>query len=122
MNGTASITVRELVSRRKIDVSGDRPILKLHVRIRSSLNEMSTEVVRSIIVSNVKKQIEQEILATYRAGVKKDVDLYNFEETLYRRHLKTWKRLAKNDWQPGENDLRVSVELGLKYSGVFELK
>ncbi|QHW34099.1 Ger(x)C family spore germination protein [Paenibacillus rhizovicinus] len=121
-NGVASITVRNLKVRRKVEMRGDRPILKLDIQVRSSLNEVGPEIDRSTIIENAKNQIKQEVLSAYENGVKKEVDLYNFEEILYRYHLKTWKKLSKHHWKPEEKELQVNIRFGLKYSGVFELR
>lgn len=121
-NGVASITIRSLKPRRIVETRDGKPVLKLDIRVRSSLNEITPDIMRSSIVENAEKQIEAEVQDTYAAGVKKGVDLYNFEEILYRYHLPAWRKLAKAGWKPEEKQLQVNVRIGLKYSGVFELR
>ncbi|NBC67804.1 Ger(x)C family spore germination protein [Paenibacillus sacheonensis] len=120
--GFTSITVRELKVKRSIEIKNGVPKPVLSVRVRSSLNELGEGMTRSEIVRLAKKQIEAEIRSAYNTAAKRGVDIFDFDETLYRHHLRTWNRMSQGRWRPGENELKVNVKLGVKYSGVFELK
>lgn len=120
--GVVSVTARELKSKRTVRIRDGKPELELRIAIRSSLNELDSDLKREAINALARKQIEKDVRTAYEAGLKGGVDLFNFDEILYRYHLNAWRKLSEGGWAPQEGDLKVKVSFSLKYSGVFDLK
>ncbi|MBO7746085.1 Ger(x)C family spore germination C-terminal domain-containing protein [Paenibacillus sp. MWE-103] len=120
--GKAAVAIRELKVSRHVEMKDGKPILRLRVRIKGTLSELSGQIDRQTINRLAEQKIEQEIRRAYEAGIKKHADLFNLEEMLYRYHLKTWRALQARHWKPDARELEANVEFVLKYAGVFELK
>lgn len=60
----------------------------------------------------IEKQIEKEILDTYKEALEKDIDIYRLSEKLYRSNLKEWKkRENKGKIELSEESIDVKVEV-----------
>ncbi|WP_339254444.1 Ger(x)C family spore germination protein [Sporosarcina sp. FSL W8-0480] len=68
----------------------------VEVRLYAEIGLIAGSVTVEEIEEWLIKEIKREIMATYEAALKKDMDIYRLSEHLYRRNVKAWKRLEKN--------------------------
>lgn len=65
----------------------------IQVQGNAFLNSFTKSVQPKEVIKGVQKQIKEDILATYKEGLQMDADVYQLSEWLYRKDLKTWKKL-----------------------------
>ncbi|WP_308634835.1 Ger(x)C family spore germination protein [Paenibacillus silvisoli] len=121
---TSAVAISDMKAKKRIASSknGFKFVIDLNARglltEQGGGNQTLTE-----IEAKVRKRIEDELKQTFVNGIRKKVDLFNFEETLYRFHNKEWKKLASDkNWLPDENDIQLNVSFSIKNSGVFEME
>ncbi|WP_107923981.1 Ger(x)C family spore germination protein [Lysinibacillus parviboronicapiens] len=66
--------------------------LKYDVTVNGFKGKISVDQIRKKTIQEVKKEIK----ATYEEALKKNTDIYNLSEALYREDVKTWKKLQKD--------------------------
>lgn len=84
-----SIDVKPIVKNDDVKFEVD---VKFNAIINGFKGKITTDEIRKGIVAAVKKDIK----TTYEEGLKLDADIYRLSEHLYRKDVKTWKKLEKN--------------------------
>ncbi|RAP77806.1 Ger(x)C family spore germination protein [Paenibacillus montanisoli] len=118
---TSVVSILDLKAKKKVIAAKKGMKYVLLIQAKGQLIEQGGNQTVSQIEGKVRKRIEDEIRQAYVAGIRKKVDLFNFEETLYRYHNNEWKKAAsKGNFLPGENELEVNVSFRVKHAGVFD--
>lgn len=64
----------------------------IKVQLDASVSLIAGKVTVKEVEERVKKEVEKEIMETYRIALKKDMDIYRLSEQLYRKDVKAWKK------------------------------
>ncbi|MCG3087194.1 Ger(x)C family spore germination protein [Sporosarcina cyprini] len=76
-------------------VNGSTVSFKIDVSFDIAVSSVQGKTTYGKLVKAVEKQVEKEIRETYEEGLKLDADVYRLSEYLYRKDVKSWKRLQK---------------------------
>ena len=110
----SSVVIMNPKTKFNVDVDGDNVTFHAKFKAKGIINEMLQDVDQQFIIKELKKQIKKEIMQTYRRGLEIDTDIYRLSETLYRKDLKTWKKIEKDGKIPlDEKSLQIEVNLDL---------
>ncbi|MEB4887671.1 Ger(x)C family spore germination protein [Priestia megaterium] len=91
---------------------------KFHVKAKGALDSLEEHLSNDQIEIIVRKQIESEIKETYLNGLEKGIDVLNFRNKIFHKHVKPSQL---NDIQLTADSLReVSVDFKLKNRGVYD--
>ncbi|WP_342512874.1 Ger(x)C family spore germination protein [Sporosarcina sp. FSL K6-1522] len=77
-------------------VENDNVTFDIDVKVDLTVSTIEEKITSSEIKKETAKQIKKEIEDTYEEGLKHDVDIYRLSEHLYRKDVKTWKRIQKD--------------------------
>lgn len=66
------------------------------VDLHATLSVIEGKLSANDIEKGIKKEVENQIKATYEEALKMDVDVYRFSEQLYRKNIKAWKKHQKD--------------------------
>ncbi|MFJ5789061.1 Ger(x)C family spore germination protein [Lysinibacillus sp. NPDC093197] len=66
--------------------------IKMEANVLGITEEITTEEIRQL----VKKQVEKEVRETFKESLALNTDIYRLSEQLYRKDVKTWKKLENN--------------------------
>lgn len=103
----------------KIETKGDDVIFHANIKATGLINAMLQNLEQSEIVKEAEKMIKEEVMKTFNKGLEINSDIYRLSEKLYRRDLKTWKKLEQDGVIPlNENSLKVEVEINLDDSKI----
>lgn len=64
----------------------------IKVQLDASVSQIAGKVTVKEVEESLKKEVEKEIMETYRIALKKDMDIYRLSEQLYRKDVKAWKK------------------------------
>ena len=79
----------------------------IHLNTTVSLNSYTDTVSMDDIRKTVKKIVSEEIMTTYKEGLKMKADIYRLSEKLYRTNTKLWKEVQTDGKIPlSENTIR----------------
>ncbi|MCZ4150065.1 hypothetical protein BZG21_37350, partial [Escherichia coli] len=76
-----------------------------------------------VAMSEVK--LREQILQTYRHGLKRGIDIFGLEEELYRQHPKLWRKLSNDGSRRiiDEDSIRkLDIHLTIPYTGKYKRK
>lgn len=120
-NGKPQATLR--IKNVRLDVhpvrKGVKPTFHIHIYMKAFVREVMGDISNEKIKRIAEKEVIEQVRGTFLKGVERGVDLFGFEETLYKRDVEAWKQFAKNH----ENKLSaealdgVTVHLYLSDSG-----
>ncbi|MFD1929500.1 Ger(x)C family spore germination protein [Sporosarcina siberiensis] len=66
------------------------------VDMEVTLDVVEGKVTADDVEKGVKKEVENQIKATFEEAIKMDVDVYRFSEQLYRKNVNAWKKHQKD--------------------------
>jgi Ger(x)C family germination protein len=66
--------------------------IKMEANVLGITEEITTDEIRQL----VKKQVEKEIRETFKESLALNTDIYRLSEKLYRKDVKTWRKLENN--------------------------
>ncbi|MFJ7405590.1 MULTISPECIES: Ger(x)C family spore germination protein [unclassified Lysinibacillus] len=66
--------------------------IKMEANVLGITEEITTDEIRQL----VKKQVEKEVRETFKESLALNTDIYRLSEQLYRKDVKTWKKLENN--------------------------
>ncbi|MEK5332520.1 Ger(x)C family spore germination protein [Lysinibacillus sp. FSL W8-0992] len=66
--------------------------IKMEANVLGITEEITTKEIRQL----VKKQVEKEVRETFKESLALNTDIYRLSEQLYRKDVKTWKKLENN--------------------------
>ncbi|MBB3109826.1 Ger(x)C family germination protein [Paenibacillus phyllosphaerae] len=120
--GKATVALQDVRNKIKVKIEGGKPVFTIRLRMTGEVAELSGNLNKQKIIDIVSAKIEDEVRATYLAGLERGDDLLNLETALYRKQNKVWKQQAKKkEWLPGKDDLKIEVQFKLRSSGGFIL-
>lgn len=77
-------------------VSGENVTFDVHVKLEATVSTIGENLTSDRIQKEIKKEVEKEIMATYEEALTKNIDIYHFSETLYRKDVKAWKQHSED--------------------------
>lgn len=95
----------------------------IRVRLKAYLDEMTRDITEKEIEDQAAQVIREEIMSTYKKGLRLKADIFKLDEVLYRKHPKKWREYhARGDFllKPesiNEIDVKVSLLHTGKYKG-----
>lgn len=96
------------------DKHGSSIKFQMNVTAQAMINELLIDTTEEELIELLEKQIEDEIMHTYKEALDKQNDIYRLSEVVYRRDFKTWKKLQKNGVLPlHEDSLTVNIDIEL---------
>lgn len=112
-----SVTMGGVKQKVKPIIEGDTVTFDITVQAVISLGFVTKDVTEQEIIKAVEKQIKKEVEHTYEAALEKDVDIYRLSEHLYRKDVKTWKRLEEAGKVPLSKDSIENLTVKVKLAG-----
>lgn len=107
-------SIFRLPDRKYIETKGENITFHATIAAKGMINEILQEVDQQFIVNELKKKIKNEVMRTYKKALEIDSDIYRLSEQLYRKNLKTWKKVEKDGKIPlDEKSLQVEVNIDL---------
>ncbi|WP_400194684.1 Ger(x)C family spore germination protein [Lysinibacillus telephonicus] len=104
----------------KIDpiINGNDVKFDINVRLTASLGSfegnLTSDKIKNLIMKKVKKEIEQ----TYQTAIEMNVDVFKLSEILYRKEIKTWKKLQKDGQiELDEDSINIKINIEKLTSG-----
>ena len=92
---------------------------ELSIEAKAMINEIMEDISEEGIIELIEDRIEAEVMQTYIEALRQEADVYRLSEKVYRREIKTWKKLNVNGTIPlAEDSLHVNVEIELIDSGI----
>src|SRR5690625_956854 len=92
---------------------------ELSIEAKAMINEIMEDISEEGIIELIEDRIEAEVMQTYIEALRQEADIYRLSEKVYRREIKTWKKLNVNGTIPlAEDSLHVNVEIELIDSGI----
>ncbi|MFE3576797.1 Ger(x)C family spore germination protein [Lysinibacillus sp. NPDC059133] len=99
-----STEIKPIVKNNKVTFEAD---IKLNAIINGFEGKVSTDEIRKGIIKEVKKDIKK----SYAGGLKIDVDVFRLSEHLYRKDVKTWKKIQKDGKIPLTEDTLSKINI-----------
>lgn len=106
----ASVVVDSANSKIKVGMDNNNPKFVLKVDLTGHLIEASSDISDKELIAQVEKTVKKQLEDTYATGLALNADIYDLEHQLYRYHNGLWKRLSKENWKPGPQDLTFEVK------------
>ncbi|MBD2865528.1 Ger(x)C family spore germination protein [Paenibacillus sp. IB182363] len=63
----------------------------IHVKMQAYLDEMTRDITEKEIEDQAAQVVKEEIMATYKKGLRIQADIFKLDEVLYRNHPKLWR-------------------------------
>jgi Ger(x)C family germination protein len=95
----------------------------IRVKLKAYLDEMTRDITEQEIEDQAAQVIREQIMTTYKKGLRIKADIFKLDEVLYRNHPKKWREYhARGEFllKPesiGEIDVKVSLLHTGKYKG-----
>ncbi|WP_336788092.1 Ger(x)C family spore germination protein [Paenibacillus sp. MMO-177] len=105
-----SVVIDSANSKTKVKMENNNPKFVLKVNLSGHLIEASSDFTDKELIAQVEKSVKTQLEETYNRGLALNADIYDLEHQLYRHHNGLWKRLSKENWKPGPQDLTVEVK------------
>ncbi|GLX67127.1 Ger(x)C family spore germination protein [Paenibacillus glycanilyticus] len=115
-----SVVVDSSNTKIKVKGANGQPQFELKVNVTGHLLEASTDFTDQELISEVEQNVKKQLEDTYLRGVAMHADLYGLGHEIYRYHNKWWKRLEREGWKPGSED--VSIEVKCKLTKESEIR
>ena len=106
-----SITLTNIRPKRQAIVNGSTIQFDISVSVTATVSGFHGTITNEEIKRDVEKQIEKEIRNTYAKGIELDADVYRLSETLYREHVREWKKVEKDGKIPLDEDSLRNVTI-----------
>lgn len=106
-----------------IERNGEDVVFHVNIHATGSIHAMLQKMDQKDIKKEAEKAIKEEVMKTFQKGLEKKSDVYRLSEKLYRRDLKTWKKLEKDGIIPlTEKSIKVEVELDLSDAKINKME
>jgi len=101
----------------KPKVRNGEVIFNIEIKGKVVINEFIKDMELDEVKKKFQEQIEKEVYHTYQKALEYQADIYRLSEVLYRKDVKTWKKINKNGQVPlHENSIKVAAKLTLTSS------
>lgn len=98
-------------------LNNGQPTFDFNVKVKGVVEELDDHIAIRDLQKKAEKQITSEIKHTYKAALKKNIDIYNLSHHMFRQLPKQWLSLQKNGGIPlKEDSLTIHVDLKLMNS------
>ncbi|THF79490.1 Ger(x)C family spore germination C-terminal domain-containing protein [Cohnella fermenti] len=98
------------------------PTFTLSLTVRALLSEYVDHLTEQQIEERAEQEIKDQIEASLKLAGSKSVDLFGFEEYLYRHRSAEWKRLKQRNETFEKLPAKVEVKVHLVHSGKMKLQ
>ncbi|TCP59211.1 Ger(x)C family germination protein [Tumebacillus sp. BK434] len=92
----------------------DRVQFALKIRLKGHVTQLSGVRDEKRLVEAAINQIKKQIRLTYNKGLEIDADVLNLSDSVYRKHPQAWKKFAKNNELPLQEDTLADVKVHLE--------
>lgn len=97
----------------KPTVKNDKVLFDIHVRNVATVSGFEGDITEKEIRELTEKKIKGQIKETYQEGLKINADVYRLSEYLYRKDVKSWKRLQRDGKIELDEDSIRKIEVDL---------
>lgn len=98
----------------KPKVRADDVIFNIEIKGKIVINEFIEDMELDELKKKFQEQIEKEVHHTYKKALEYQADIFRLSEVLYRKDVKTWKKINKKGQVPlHENSIKVTAKLTL---------
>ncbi|MEO4052068.1 Ger(x)C family spore germination protein [Solibacillus sp. CAU 1738] len=112
--GLLTVILEKIRVKVKPIVDGESVQFDIDFKANAVLSGFSGEVTNKIIREAVEKAIKRDIEDTYEEALKMGADVYRLSEIVYRKELKTWKKIQENGLIPLTEDSIRNIEVHLE--------
>jgi len=95
-NTYVTVTLEHIKVEIKPVVKNENVQFDINIKMEANVLGITEKITTTEISQEVKKQVKKEVMETYKEALALDTDLYRLSEQLYRKEVKTWKKLEKN--------------------------
>jgi len=95
-NTYVTVTLEHIKVEIKPVVKNENVQFDIEIKMEANVLGITEKITTAEIRQEVKKQVKKEVMETYKEALALDTDLYRLSEQLYRKDVKTWKKLEKN--------------------------
>ncbi|MBM7566401.1 Ger(x)C family spore germination protein [Paenibacillus sacheonensis] len=111
----------------KIVMQSGKPAISLDLKFTGVVEEVVVPSKVKQFKEIAEKKIAEEVMQTYRAGITKQTDVYDFQQYLYRRNPKAYHSLtagsSNNGFMLTEDSLRkVKVTVRIAHTGMYDME
>ncbi|OQP07241.1 spore gernimation protein GerC [Geobacillus sp. 46C-IIa] len=118
----ASLIVHDPKTKWSVGVKDGEPAFTVNVEAQGSLLELREPLSRKQLTKLAEQTVKQEIHRLYELGNRRQIDILNLAEQLYRERPNLWKKHQTDGLIPlNNNTLSVNVELVIRASGKEKL-
>lgn len=110
---TVTVVIEQVDPKISVIISEDPIQFDIHVKVIVQTSDSTDNELSKKLVKEIEKNIKKEILRTYEEGLKIQADVYRLSEVVYRKHIRTWKKVEENGKVPltmdSLRDVKVEV-------------
>ena len=118
----ASVSIANPTSKKNIQLHNGTPHYSVEVKAKGSINEMLKTKTKQELEKMLADKIKNQILHSFKIGLKKGADVLQLEDTLYQKDPSLWHQLAKEKkLKPNEQSLDVKVKVSLSSTGRLKI-
>ncbi|MCR2804472.1 Ger(x)C family spore germination protein [Paenibacillus soyae] len=103
-------------------IENGMPAYTMSVSLSGNITEMIKPLAESEIVRKAEEQIKLEIVDTFQEGLKRNADLLQLEQALYRQNVREWKKLSSNGLAETKAGSLKEVEVSVKIARTGKTK
>lgn len=106
-------------------VQGNHVAFDIKAKYLTALYEYLVPISYDEMVAMSEVKLREQILQTYRHGLKRGIDIFGLEEELYRQHPKLWRKLSNDGSRLiiDEDSIRkLDIHLTIPYTGKYKRK
>ncbi|MBI0579476.1 Ger(x)C family spore germination protein [Neobacillus cucumis] len=102
-------------------IKDNLPHFHMEVKLNGDIFQMNKDVSIGTLQNLAEEAVKKEIERTYIKGLKKEIDIFQLSEHLYRNQVREWKKLEKNGIvELSPSSLTVDVKVKLNTSGQWK--
>ncbi|WCN37473.1 Ger(x)C family spore germination protein [Aneurinibacillus uraniidurans] len=95
----------------------------IKIKVSGYVNEIDQKISEEFLCREAEKVIEKEVQQTYLKGLELDADVYRLSNTLYKKNVDAWKKVAKNGVIPLRKDsISVQAQVKIRHVGKQRLR
>lgn len=112
-----AVTLSKIKVKVKPVIEGDSVQFDITVKAGASVGLIETPLTVKEISDIVSEEVKRDIKHTFNKALKNDIDIYRLSEHVYRKDLKTWKRLENDGKIPLTEESIRDLKVEIKVSG-----
>lgn len=106
-------------------IRGNEVHFNIDAKYLTALYEYLTPVSYDEMVRFSEKTLREQIMQTYREGLKRGVDVYGLQEKVYRKNPGLWRKLSNNGSKmilTEDSIQKLDIHITIPYTGKFRRK